>query len=116
MPTEEARPRRIEVKSPTGSASRGGRRAPGEAEEERVLAVVGVLRQAALEQPHAGVAVDEGVVDLDVGREAVARQPLDDVQLPRGPAEVERVGVQPRDEHAELALAPGLGSAECRTW
>ena len=77
----------------------------GEAEEERVLAVVGVLRQAALEQPHPGVAVDEGVVDLDVGREPVARQPLDDVQLPRGPAEVERVGVQPRHEHPELALA-----------
>ena len=70
--------------------------------EEDRLVLRRVGGEAAGKQPHPAVTVDERVVHLDVHREPVALEPLDDVQLPQRPGQVERVAVQPRDEHAEL--------------
>ena len=69
------------------------------------VAPVGVGRERAEDQAHPADAVDQRVVDLHVDREAVALEPLDQVNLPEGPVQVELVAVQAGDEDAELALS-----------
>ena len=46
---------------------------------------------------------------LGVEREPTTLEPLDDVELPRRPGEVELMAVQPRDQNAELALVARTG-------
>ena len=47
-------------------------------------------------------------MDLQIDREAVVFQALDDVDLPERSMQVQRVPMQTRDEHTELALATGV--------
>ncbi len=62
-----------------------------------------------VQQTDARHSVGQRVVQLAVHGEAPAVQALDQVDLPERPVEIHRVGVQARDEHAELALAAGIG-------
>ena len=73
--------------------------------ERRQPARIGIGRQRAQDQAYPADAVDQRVVHLDVDREAVLLESLDQVQLPQWAVQVELVAVQPRDEDAELALA-----------
>ena len=78
-------------------------------EEHPGVLAARVGRQAAGQHPHNAVAVYQGVVDLEVEREAPPFEALDDVDLPRRAGEVELIAVQPRDEDAEFALIARAG-------
>ena len=55
----------------------------------------------------AGIAVVERVMDLGVGGEAAALEPLNQVELPKRVVPVERLAVQPRHQLQQLAHPPG---------
>ena len=69
----------------------------------------GSVRQHALQQPHRGDAVDEGVVGLGVHRDPAVAQALDDVRLPQRPLPGEPGAVQPRAQLEQLADPARLG-------
>jgi hypothetical protein len=86
--------------------------APGAAAHgpgRRLAARIRIGREHALQHAHAADAVHQRVMHLHVEREAVVFEPFNDVRLPQRAVEVHRVRVQARDQHAELALAAGLG-------
>ena len=70
--------------------------------------VAGVIGQRARELAHAGDAVDQRMVQLDIDREPVAFQPLDEMRLPRRVAKIQWMTVQARGQFAEFALAAGI--------
>ena len=74
-----------------------------------VSVAVRVGRHAARQHPHRAVPVHEGVVDLQVEREAAAFETLDDVDLPRRAGQIEVIAVQPRDQDAEFAFVAWAG-------
>ena len=82
-----------------------------DAEEQRLLAIVGILRQRTRHQPDAAVAVHERVVHLRVDREPPALQALDQMHFPWGPAQIERIAVQPGDQHTQLTLVARAGQS-----
>ncbi len=50
-------------------------------------------------------------MDLEVDREPVALEPLDEVHLPGGAVEIDRVAVEAGDQDAELPLPAGRGES-----
>ncbi len=74
----------------------------------RHVAAVRVGREHALDQPHRGDAVDQGVVHLGVHRDPAVPQALDQVDLPQRPLQGEPGAVQPPAELEQLADAARL--------
>ena len=98
-------------------ASRGSaRRAPSapRGARSRVPSGLGVEDHRA--DVDRGDAVDERVVGLADVRVALAFEPLDQVELPQRPGQVERLRHHPADQLAQLGGPPGFGNATRRTW
>jgi hypothetical protein len=81
----------------------------GGPEGRQLQAACRVGRHGTLEQLHAADAVDQRVVHLDVEREALALQPLDQRAFPGRARQVQRRAVQAADQLAQLALATRPG-------
>src|ERR1700687_4936313 len=78
-----------------------GRQIPGHSQ----LGVVGVSRQGALRQLQRRYTVDQGMVKLDVDREAAVVEALDKVGLPQWAMPVEQRAMQTRRQLKQVADA-----------